>query len=134
MKGERFHAKVRAFLHQHEGHVAIHKLRRNIALTLADVDELNWMLTESGAFDREKLDHAVPRPAAGLGVFVRSLVGLDHGAVNDALSDFLRDTTLSTNQIEFLNMVVEYLIRHGCLRRRSCSSHRSPTSHPAGRM
>ncbi|MCA1673689.1 MAG: restriction endonuclease subunit R, partial [Actinobacteria bacterium] len=70
---------------------------------------------ESGEFDREKLDRAVTAVGGGLGVFVRSLVGLDRGAVNDALSDFLQDTTLSANQIEFLNMVVEYLTRHGVL-------------------
>lgn len=35
--------------------------------------------------------------------------------VNDALSDFLQDTTLSANQIEFLNLVVDYLTQHGVL-------------------
>ena len=46
---------------------------------------------------------------------MRSLVGLDPAAVNDALSDFLRDSTLSANQIEFLDMVIEYLTLHGVL-------------------
>lgn len=115
MNGERFRTKVRDFLREHEDHIAIHKLHRNIALTPADLAELDRMLIESGEFDREKLDHAVAKAGGGLGVFVRSLVGLDRGAVNDALSDFLQDTTLSANQIEFLNMIVEYLTQHGVL-------------------
>ncbi|MGH3529967.1 MAG: type I restriction-modification enzyme R subunit C-terminal domain-containing protein, partial [Pseudonocardiaceae bacterium] len=102
-------------LRQHEDHIAIHKLRRNIALTHADLAELDRMLIESGEFDREKLDRAVDKAGGGLGIFVRSLVGLDRSAVNDALSDFLRDTTLRANQMEFLNMLVEYLTRHGVL-------------------
>jgi type I restriction enzyme R subunit len=115
VNGERFHAKVRAFLEQHKDHIAIHKLRRNIKLTHADLAELNRMLIESGDFDQEKLDHAVADAGGSLGIFVRSLVGLDRSAVNDALSDFLRDTTLNVNQMEFLNMLVEYLTRHGVL-------------------
>lgn len=73
------------------------------------------MLTESGELDREKLDRAVAEGGGNLGVFVRSLVGLDRGAVNDALSGFMRDSLLSANQMEFLNMIVEYLTRHGIL-------------------
>jgi hypothetical protein len=48
---------VRAFLRQYGDHIAIHKLHRNITLAHADLAELDWMLTESGEFDRDKLDH-----------------------------------------------------------------------------
>ena len=45
---ERFRAKARAFLREHEDHIAIHKLRMNKALTRSDLDELERMLTTSG--------------------------------------------------------------------------------------
>ena len=45
---ERFRAKARAFLKEHEDHIAIHKLRMNKALTRSDLDELERMLTASG--------------------------------------------------------------------------------------
>ena len=45
---ERFRAKARAFLKQHEDHIAIHKLRMNKVLTAADLAELERMLAESG--------------------------------------------------------------------------------------
>jgi type I restriction enzyme R subunit len=115
VNGGRFLAKVRDFLRQHEDHLAIHKLRRNVALTAADLDELDRMLVEAGQFDREQLDRAVAEVGGNLGLFVRSLVGLNRAAVQEALSAFLQDATLTANQIEFLNMVVEHLTRHGTL-------------------
>ena len=45
---ERFRTKARAFLRQHEDHIALHKLRRNQPLTQADLAELERMLAESG--------------------------------------------------------------------------------------
>jgi type I restriction enzyme R subunit len=73
------------------------------------------MLVEAGQFDREQLDRAVAEVGGDLGVFVRSLVGLNRAAVREALSAFLQDATLTANQIEFLDMVVEHLTRHGTL-------------------
>ena len=43
----------------------------------------------------------------GLGLFVRSLVGLDREAAKEALAGFLAGKTLSANQIEFVNLIVE---------------------------
>lgn len=95
---------------------------------------LEQMLIDSGEFDREELDHAMAIAGGDLGVFVRSLVGLDRGAVNEVLSGFLRCTTLTASQLEFVDMLVEYLTQHGCSPRRSCSSHRSPRSPRSARM
>src|SRR5262249_55513869 len=87
--GERFNAKVREFLRQHENHIAIHRLRSNHPLTAIDLTELERMLVETGEFDRDKLDRAVTE-AGGLGLYVRSLIGLDRDAVNATLSARLR--------------------------------------------
>jgi type I restriction enzyme, R subunit len=35
--------------------------------------------------------------------------------VNEALSARLRGTTFNANQIEFLNLIIEHLTRHGVL-------------------
>jgi type I restriction enzyme R subunit len=48
-----------------------------------------------------------------LGLFVRSLVGLDREAAKDALSGFLEGKTLTANQIEFLSMVIDHLTEGG---------------------
>ncbi len=110
----RFRAKVRDFLRQYENNITLHKLRRNTQLTETDLGQLERMLTESGGFDRETLDHAVDT-SHGLGLFVRSLIGLERGAAVEAMSDFLSDTALSSHQIEFVDMVVQRLTQDGAM-------------------
>ncbi|MGH6626965.1 MAG: DEAD/DEAH box helicase family protein [Burkholderiaceae bacterium] len=111
---ERFRAKARAFLRAHEDHIALHKLRRNQSLTKSDLAELERMLAESGVGTAQDIERAT-QEAQGLGLFIRSLVGLDRQAATQALSGFLADKTLSGNQFEFVNLVVNHLTEHGVM-------------------
>ena len=76
---ERFRAKARAYLRDHEDHVALQRLRRNRPLTPEDLSALEQMLIESAAGTPEDIATASER-SQGLGLFVRSLVGLDRQA------------------------------------------------------
>ena len=76
---EQFRAKARAFLQAHEDHAAINLLRTNKPLTASDLDEPELMLAESGVGASGTLEHAKTENE-GLGLFVRSLVGLDREA------------------------------------------------------
>ncbi|MDP3375019.1 MAG: DEAD/DEAH box helicase family protein [Hydrogenophaga sp.] len=109
---ERFRTKVRAFLRAHEDHMALHKLRRNLPLTPADLAELDRMLAASGTGTAQEFERAATE-SHGLGLFVRSLVGLDRQAATEALGGFLQDKTLGSNQMEFLNLVVNHLTERG---------------------
>ena len=111
---EKFRAKVRAFLRAHEDHIAIHKLRMNRSLTKMDLEELERILLESGVGTTVDLTLAAEE-AHGLGIFVRSLVGLDREAAKEALAAFLDDRTLGANQIEFVNLIVNHLTDHGVM-------------------
>jgi type I restriction enzyme R subunit len=51
--------------------------------------------------------------AQNLGIFVRSLVGLDRAAAQEAFSEFLNDRTFTVNQQEFVSMVIEELTQTG---------------------
>jgi hypothetical protein len=51
----------------------------------------------------------------GLGLFVRSLVGLDREAAKEAMAGFLTGKTLTASQIEFVNLVVNHLTEHGVM-------------------
>jgi type I site-specific restriction endonuclease len=55
---ERFRAKARSFLKEHEDHIAIHKLRMNKALTQSDLDELERILAASGLGQPEDVEKA----------------------------------------------------------------------------
>ena len=63
----------------------------------------------TGAIERAKSS------SKGLGLFVRSLVGLDREAAKQALADFLAGSTLTANQIEFTNLIVNHLTEHGVM-------------------
>jgi type I restriction enzyme R subunit len=111
---ERFRAKARAFLREHEDHITIHKLRMNKALTRSDLDELERMLTTSGVGGPGDL-HKAKEESHGLGLFVRSLVGLDREAAKQAFAGFLTGKTLNASQIEFVNLIVDHLTEHGVM-------------------
>ena len=77
---ERFRMKVRTFLRAHESHITLQKLRRNLPLTATDLAELERLLIESGTATPQDVQRA-SQEAHGLGLFVRSLVGLDRAAL-----------------------------------------------------
>jgi type I restriction enzyme R subunit len=114
MDHAKFIDKARAFLRQHLNHVAINKLRMNRPLTAQDLAELERMLAESGVGGREDIRRAA-EGSNGLGIFVRSLVGMDRGAAKDALGVFLTGKTFSANQIQFIDLVLNHLTEHGVL-------------------
>jgi type I restriction enzyme R subunit len=107
-------AKAQAFLRSHQDHMAVRKLRMNKALTAADLAELQRMLAESGVGDAEHIQRAAAE-SDGLGLFVRSLVGLDRQAAKEALAGFLNGKSLGANQIEFVNLIVDHLTEHGVM-------------------
>jgi type I restriction enzyme R subunit len=111
---EKFRAKARLFLLQHQDHVAIHKLRTNRQLTVTDLDELERMLRESGTGSSNEIAQAKVT-ATGLGLFVRSLVGLDRAAANEAFGTFMVGRALTANQIELVDMIVDHLTENGTM-------------------
>jgi type I restriction enzyme R subunit len=111
---EKFRAKAQAFLRQHLDHLSIRKLRMNRALTATDLAELERMLAESGVGGVEDIERAKTE-SHGLGLFVRSLVGLDREAAKEALAGFLSGKRFAANQIEFVNLIVNHLTEHGVM-------------------
>ena len=87
-------------------------MRRNKQLTAADLASLEEMLANSGAGGPEDVARA-REEANGLGLFVRSLVGLDRQAATEAFSEFLSDSTHSATEIRFIQLIVEELTANG---------------------
>ena len=110
---EKFRAKARVFLREHEDRLALQKLRRNLPLTATDVEELERLLLEAGGTPANIT--RARQESSGLGLFVRSLVDLDRAAAKALFNDFLSGGTASANQIEFLNLVVEHLTDQGLM-------------------
>ncbi|OIQ93603.1 type I restriction enzyme EcoKI subunit R [mine drainage metagenome] len=108
---DRFRLKARHFLKSNENHIAVLRLRRNEPLTITDLAELERFFVEAGIAVPEDVDRL--RAKGGLGVFVRSIVGLDREAAKRAFDQFTVARTLTANQIEFLNMVIDHLTERG---------------------
>ena len=51
----------------------------------------------------------------GLGIFIRSLVGLDRETAKQAFSQFVVGTTVTASQLEFIDLIVQYLTENGVM-------------------
>ncbi len=51
-----------------------------------------------------------------LGELVRSIVGLDHKAANEAFSRFLNDADLDSRQMYFVRRIVNYIVKNGMMK------------------
>lgn len=109
----RFQMKVRHFLKQHADHITIQKLRRNEQLTPQDLAELERIMIEQAVASND--DIAGLQPEGGLGLFVRSLVGLERDAAKEAFAGFMASKNLNGNQIEFINLVIDHLTERGAM-------------------
>ena len=109
----RFLLKVRHFLTQHTDHIAIQKLRRNVQLTTQDLAELQRIFLDEGIATDADLERI--EGEGGLGLFIRSLVGLDREAAKQALGNFMEGRKLTANQIEFIDLIIDHLTERGAM-------------------
>ena len=108
-----FRKKVNAYIQEHLDHLAVQRLRRNQPVTDTDISELERLLLEIGG-SAEHVERAALE-AGGLGIFVRSLVGMDRAAAKEAFADFLDERRYNANQIEYVNMVIDHLASTGTI-------------------
>ena len=105
--------KAEFYIRQNQDNAVIAKLKTNQPLTSADVKVLeNILWSELGT----KQDYENEYGSKPLGEFVREIVGLDMNAAKEAFAAFLNDTTLDSNQIYFVNQIVEYIVHNGLLK------------------
>ena len=109
----RFKDKARQLLRANESHLSLQRLRRNQQLTASDLTELERMLVEAGG-TAEVIGQAAQH-SHGLGIFIRSLVGLDREVAKQAFSQFVVGTTTTASQIEFIDLIVQYLTENGVM-------------------
>jgi type I restriction enzyme, R subunit len=104
--------KARIFLKPHENHIAVLKVKRNEPLTSTDLKELERIFVAAGV---DETSLAAIHAEGGIGRFVRSLVGLDRQAAKQAFAGFLEGRTLSADQLEFLDLVIDHLTARGVM-------------------
>ena len=105
--------KAEFYIRQNQDNEVIAKLKTNQPLTTADIKVLeNILWSEVGT----KQDYENEYGSKPLGEFVREIVGLDMNAAKEAFAEFLNDTSLDSNQIYFVNQIVEYIVHNGLMK------------------
>ncbi len=117
MTGVQYEKKVKEYLREHLNSFVLHRLRTNQPLTETDLQGLETTLVEIGEEDGESLLSGwLKRSGApSLAYFVRGLVGMDRAAAQAAFSEYLSDRSLTSQQIRFVEMVIEQLTAHGVM-------------------
>ena len=104
--------KVEHYLKEHRDDLAIYKLRNNKKLTEKDFETLEDVLFKQlgtkSDYEREYRDKPV-------GKMIREIVGLDINAANEIFSEFLNNQDLNANQIHFVKLIVDYVVKNGIL-------------------
>ncbi len=106
-----FRRKARAYVDAHADHVTLVRLRQGRPLTPTDLDELQKLFLDAGLAGTGDFDRIRRMP--GMPDFIRSLVGLERRAAHTALNEALAGTALSSRQIQFVEMIVDYLTSSG---------------------
>jgi len=109
---ERFRDKARAFLRKHLDIDAVRKLHTNEPLSTGDLVDLERVLTDNKIGKSEYIDQA-KQENESFGIFVRTLVGLNREVAKGLFNDFLVGTNYNSNQIEFINLIINQLVEHG---------------------
>lgn len=110
-----YRKKVNRYLKDHQDQTAIYKLRQNKPLTKQDVQTLEAILwIELGTEDDYKKEFG-DTPITKL---VRQIVGLDQQAANEAFSEFLNEEKLNVNQIKFVKLIIDYVVKNGTLEKK----------------
>ncbi|WP_310733603.1 type I restriction-modification enzyme R subunit C-terminal domain-containing protein [Colwellia sp. BRX10-9] len=109
--------RVELYVRQHNDHLVIRKLKTNKAITETEINELERILFDGKDIGTKQdyIDTYGDRP---LGEFVRSIVGLDINAAQDAFAEFTQVGKLRGDQMTFMNNIIAYLTHNGTIERK----------------
>ncbi|NJK58612.1 MAG: DEAD/DEAH box helicase family protein [Pleurocapsa sp. SU_5_0] len=110
-----YRKKVESFIREHQDHIAIYKLKRNVPLTDGDLSELEEMLFSAEEVESRDLFEQVYGKDLSLKLFIRKIVGLDRNAAKAAFAKYLEANNFTANQIRFVENIIDYLTQNGVM-------------------
>lgn len=102
--------RVQSYLREHEDTLAVYKLRNNKQMTTTDLAVLEKILWQDLGSKEDYVKNYGEKP---VGMLVRELLGMDQQAVNEAFSEFITDSSLNSRQIDFVKMIISYIVKNG---------------------
>ena len=111
---EAYERKIRQFIIENRYDLTIDKLHKNIKITIADLERLEEMLlaqgTETSREEFYKMLEGKP-----LGVFIRSVVGVDKMALKNAFAKISNYSQFNIKQMEFIDTIINSISQNGIL-------------------
>lgn len=112
-KLESYRLRVEKIIRENAHHITIHRLRTNQTITVEELNQLEQLLFEGDISAKQKFKDAYgDKP---LGVFIRSLLGMDINAAKEAFSEFISKGSLNGDQIKFINTIIDFFSVSGTL-------------------
>lgn len=111
---EAYKDKVERYIRENLFDLTIDKIRKNIKITLADLEYLEEFLFEKGSIGSKSLFKEIygDKP---LGEFIRSVVGLDQLEAKNAFSKMVNFANLNLQQIQFMDLIIDYFEVNGVM-------------------
>ncbi|WP_420583108.1 DEAD/DEAH box helicase family protein [Reichenbachiella sp.] len=111
---EPYRSRVERFVRENKDQLIIHKLHANEQITQEELKRLEEILFD-GVERGTKEDFIAAYGDEPLEKFIRSILGLEVEAANQAFGDFIRTGSLKADQITFLNTIIQYLTVNGTI-------------------
>lgn len=102
--------KVNEYVETHKQHPSVRKLIHNEPITQDDYKELERIFTEELGTKEEYENTFNDTP---LGILIRKIAKMDRASAYAAFSTFIAEERPNTDQIHFINQVVDYVVENG---------------------
>lgn len=109
---ENYKKRVEHYLNEYKDSLPIYKLRNNQELTKGDIEYFEKILwKEIGSKEEYQQTYGDQR----LLELVASITGMERAAAEKEFSKFLDDENLNSDQIDFVNNLVDYIVKNGSI-------------------
>ena len=112
--GNSYRRRVESFIRENKNQLTISKLLTNEPITAKELQLLEAILFD-GAERGTHHDFVKEFGAEPLGVFIRSILGLDVKVAQEAFSEFLQTGNLRADQMTFIQNIISYLTKNGTI-------------------
>lgn len=110
-----YRKRVESWVRENQHDLTIQRLRRGQHITKLDLELLDQKLFEASGIENTETYQQSIHPDKPLGIFIREIVGLDRHAAKAAFADYLDETRFDSQQIHFVNTIIEWLTENGTM-------------------
>ncbi len=106
--------RVESYVRKNSHHLVIQKLKTNKPITETELQSLETILFDDDTVG-SKQDYVETYGEKPLGEFVRSIIGLDANAAQEAFAEFISLGDLRADQMTFINTIISFLTSNGMI-------------------